>query len=133
MTRPAAPAAFPPPPAHVAPYVAALGLDRAVAFLLAFGGAEIYLADRPQARSQVAAVVGADGAAALASRLGRGSLRIPTAKPWIAAVRRHQGRSVAEIARELHASDVAVRGWLKRQSAEGAGRERRQMDLFDRG
>lgn len=38
--------AHPPPPAQVAPFVAALGPALAVAFLLRFGGAERPIADR---------------------------------------------------------------------------------------
>ena len=102
----------PPTPAHLAPLVDVLGVDGAIAFLLEFGGAEVWLGAAPGARSRVARLVGEDRAAALAALpLPR---RVPLGKPWIARVWRHRdGLPVAEIARRLHASDVTVRGWLK--------------------
>lgn len=106
---------MPRPPAHLAPYVEILGEDLAVEFLLAFGGAELYLARNPGAMAKLAQVVGQDEAAALAAaadtmRLPR---RVPTGKVWIAQVYAGKGLPVAEIARILHMSDNAVRGYLK--------------------
>lgn len=100
------------PPAHLAAYVDALGVDGAIRFLLEFGGAEVWLGVAPGARSRVARLLGAERAAALAALpLPR---RVPLGKPWIARVwRERDGLPVAEIARRLHASDVTVRGWLK--------------------
>ncbi|WP_126976512.1 helix-turn-helix domain-containing protein [Frigidibacter oleivorans] len=120
-------APIPPPPAHVAPYVRVLGLDLAVEFLMTFGGAEIYIAASPQARNRVAGLVGRDKALALAEELL--PRRVPTAKPWIAAVLRSQGLPVAEIARRLHATDVTVRSWLKRSKTDPPS-DPRQMRLF---
>ncbi|TCO73063.1 helix-turn-helix domain-containing protein [Rhodovulum euryhalinum] len=103
---------YPKPPAHAAPYVDILGSALAVRFLMAFGGAELYWAENPGERSRVVQIVGVD----LASALARADLppRVPLAKPWLAACLAHEGLSVAEIARTLHASDVAVRGWLRK-------------------
>ncbi len=102
--------ALPPPPAHVEPYVRVLGPVLAFDFLMQFGGAELYLSPTPQGRSEVEALIGAEMVAQLAA-LGL-PRRIPTAKPWLAAILKTQGLSHAKIARKLHSSDVAVRGWL---------------------
>lgn len=119
---------WPPPPAHVAPYVDVLGPEQALDFLLEFGGAELYLARAPQRRSRVARLVGADRARALANISERLPARVPLAKPWCAAMLRARGLPVAEIARRLHASDVAVRGWLRRAPDTRANPD--QLRLF---
>lgn len=111
-------------PAHLDPYVSVLGPDLAVDFFLTFGGAPIYLADRPQARSQVVGLVGEDKAKALAHRIGSGHVRVPTAKPWIARRMKANGATVLAIARRLHVTDVTVRSYL-------ADAEPRQFLLFD--
>lgn len=119
----------PRPPAHVAPYVDVLGQDLAIRFLLEFGGAELYIAASPKGRSRVVEVVGQDGAVALAQIAHRLPKRVPTAKPWIALVMRRESATVADIARKLHVSDVAVRRWLKRSSI-GRAEDPRQMRLL---
>jgi len=121
---------LPPPPAHVEPYVRVLGTDLAVEFLLAFGGAEIYLAAAPKGRSRLAAVIGIEKAAALADTAELLPRRVPTAKPWIATVMRAQGLPVAEIARRLHTSDVSVRAWLKKSGRPPPSSDPRQYRLF---
>lgn len=121
--------ALPQPPAHVAPYVGVLGIDGTVEFLLTFGGAELYLAANPKGRGRLAAAVGVEKAAALASAAEHLPRRVPTAKPWIAQVLRTQGLTVAEIARKLHSSDVAVRRWLK-STEPPAATDPRQLRLF---
>lgn len=119
----------PRPPAHVEPYVRILGYEGAVAFVLEFGGAEIYLplTRTAAARSPVAQHLGVDAVVALATAgLPR---RVPTAKPWLARVFWSEELSIADIARKLHVTDVTVRKWL----AEAAGSPRaddRQMPLF---
>lgn len=105
---------LPRPPAHIQPYVAVLGIEDTIRFLLAFGGAELYLTTTPKGRSRLAQMFGLDKAAAIARAAEHMPRRVPTAKPWIAQVSSAQGVSVAEIARFLHVSDVSVRGWLKR-------------------
>lgn len=120
-------------PAQVEPYVAALGVEDAIAFLMAFGGTEIYLTCDPKSRSRVVALVGHRKAVALARLAERLPRRVPLAKPWIAALWYARGLSKAEIARRLHASDVAVRGWLKGAGAPGSGRRGdgpAQLSLF---
>ncbi|NCM96130.1 MAG: helix-turn-helix domain-containing protein [Rhodobacterales bacterium] len=120
---------FPKPPAHVAPYVDVLGVDGAVEFLLAFGGAELYLATSPKGRSRLAQLVGVEKAAELAHAAEHLPRRVPTAKPWIAQVFKSRGLSVAEIARRLHVSDVSVRAWLKKTESVPVA-DPRQMRLF---
>lgn len=100
----------PRPPAHVEPYVRILGQDMAVRFLLAFGGAELYIAANPKGRAMVSELLSDDQVSALAALdLPK---RVPTAKPWIAHVLKSQGLSHAEIARRLHTTDVTVRRHL---------------------
>ena len=103
-------------PAHVDLYVQVLGVDLAVQFLLAFGGAELYIAAQPGPQSQLVKVLGYEAAVALAAAAeghgARWQARVPTGKPWIAKVWHAQGLPKAEIARRLHVTDVAVRGWL---------------------
>ena len=125
---------FPVAPAHVDPFVVVLGVDLAIEFLLCFGGAELYLTANPKGRSALVELVGMEKAAALATAAEFLPKRIPLAKPWIAAVLKSKGLPVAQIARKLHASDVAVRGWLKRASEPGGGgdpaTDTRQLPLF---
>lgn len=121
------------PPAHLAPYVDILGEDLALAFLLTFGGAELYLARNPGAMARLSQVVGQDKASALASAADGMRLpkRVPTGKVWIAQVYAARGFPVAEIARILHMSDNAVRGYLKGEDREKrAAPEYRQLPLF---
>lgn len=106
---------YPRPPAHVAAYVEALGVETAVRFLLHFGGAELYIAADPKGNSEVAAVLGMDAARALSALAARAHLarRVPNAKPWLARYMKvTEGLSHAKIARRLHASDVSIRRWI---------------------
>lgn len=121
---------LPRPPAHIEPYVRILGVEGAVDFLLVYGGGELYLpiTRTAAARTEVAAHLGVDAVLALAAaQLPR---RVPTAKPWLAQVLRVQGLRVNEIARRLHASDTAVRRWLKRAPAPQSQNDPRQFRLF---
>lgn len=111
-------------PAHLEPYVVALGLERAVTFFLAFGGSPAYVAKRPERRSAMRDVIGEDGIKAL-SRLMDGRIaRVPMPRKWLARARFAQGRSIYEIARELHTTDKTIRRWLMPERDE-----RRQMSL----
>jgi hypothetical protein len=111
-------------PAHISAFVEVLGVDGAVDFLLQFGGGYSYFSADPDPASPVAAAIGVDKATALAGRLGTGTVRIPTAKPFIARVLSGRRMGTSAIARRLHMSDVAVRRWLKEEDP-------RQMTLFD--
>ena len=57
--------------------------------------------------------MGHEKAAGLAEKVGDLKMRIPLAKPWLAAVFAWQGESTAEIARRLHVIDSSVRRWLR--------------------
>ncbi|WP_338401951.1 helix-turn-helix domain-containing protein [Paragemmobacter straminiformis] len=121
------------PPAHVEPYVMALGEDEAVRFFVAFGGAELYIARDPKGRGMVERELGVETARRLADLADRVHLprRVPMPKPWLAQLWKSQGLPVAEIARRLHASDVAVRRWLAAVPAStDAAPDSRQMRLF---
>jgi hypothetical protein len=118
---------LPRPPAHVAPFVRALGPRGAAEFLLRFGGAEMHFAHVPTARGMIARAVGSEGAARLAAEFGGRRMRVPLAKPWLARMLAAEGESVARIARRLHWSDVAVRRAL---AGERAAADARQLRLF---
>lgn len=127
----------PRPPAHVAPYVAALGADKAADFLMKFGGAGIYLPEhRPSLHSEWAKFVGADLAEKLISEMGGGEIKVPTAKKWLAAYFRvGRGLKVAEIARTLHVSEWSVRQYLRgaELSLDVEPVNSDQLDLFNSG
>jgi hypothetical protein len=111
-------------PAHVQPYVTAIGIEGAYKFLRAFGGSYVYLSENPQERSSVIKVMGASDTIALARQVGSGNFCIPTAKPFIAAYLKYmKGLSNNEICRELLATPTTVRKWLSTS-------ESRQLDLF---
>lgn len=124
--------AEPPPPANLEPYVRVLGTDGAIRFLDAFGGAELSIGKRSQARSRLVQLVGRDKADQLAAIAERLPARVPLGKRWVAAVLAARGLPVAEIARRLRASDVAVRGWLSGKGpAPGSyGRDAAQLKLL---
>jgi hypothetical protein len=103
---------MPRPTAQAAPYVEVLGAELAVTFLLAYGGAEMTLADDPKGQASHAALLGHDKAKALAAQ-PRLQKRVPLAKRWLAAMLHWQGNSTAGIARQHRVSDVSVRRWLK--------------------
>jgi hypothetical protein len=113
-------------PANLRPYVDALGEDLAIKFFLRFGGAPLYIAERPQLRSDLVACIGAEMVVALARSTGGGHIsRVPIAKEWIANRLSAKRWSVLAIARELHVTDVTVRKWLK--PLEG-----RQLSFFSK-
>lgn len=119
----------PRPPAHVARYVDVLGAETAFEFLMRFGGADLYLADDPKGRSELVQVIGMDKARALAKASDRLPRRVPTGKPWLAAMLRAKGLPKAEIARKLHVTDVTIRKWLADFEA-GSGGDDRQLPLI---
>lgn len=112
---------IPRPTAQVAPYVTALGPELAVQFLLAYGGAELYIRKKPSEETEYAEVIGVEGAKALAKAAEDAWIprRVPLAKGWLIAMLDWQGCSVAEIARQLRISDVSVRKTLKARAQNG--------------
>jgi len=116
MQLPARP--MPKPTAQVEPYFEVLGAELTIDFLLQFGGAELHFANDPKGRSAVEKLVGSQKAKALAESRNRAmQKRVPLAKQWLARMLHWQGRSAADIARTLRATDVSVRGWLKERAA----------------
>jgi hypothetical protein len=111
-------------PANIEPFVRVLGVELAITFLLEFGGAELYLAKRPQERGRLTQLVGPVKASALAEAAEFLPKRIPLAKAWIARTLLTEGHSVADIARRLRVSDVTVRGFT------AVEREERQLKLL---
>jgi len=121
------------PPKNVEPFVEILGEELCIRFLLAFGGAPIYLTDNPQSGNRVAGLVGQRKTAELADRFGsRLSVYIPTPKHWIAAALHSRGVAVQEIARTLHCSIPTVRKYCRLFEAGGTDGDpanKRQLDL----
>ena len=103
--------------AQVAPYVECLGAELTVRFLLAYGGAELYLADDPTGRAAHVQLIGEEKAKALAAMSHRLQKWVPLGKRWLAAMLHWQGHSAAHIARTLRVSDVSVRRWLNEKDA----------------
>ncbi len=104
---------MPRPTAQVEAYVRAMGPDLAVAFLLHFGGANLFIRKRPNATTAYVPLIGIKAARALGERADTLQRRVPLAKDWLVAMLDWQGCTVAEIARELRISDVSVRAKLK--------------------
>jgi hypothetical protein len=105
---------IPRPPAHLEPYVTALGAELAVRFFLAFGGADLYITVAPKGDEKAVAVIGMDGLRALGAIRDRLQKRVPTAKPWIARyLKEVDSLSKADICRTLHASEPSVKRWLE--------------------
>lgn len=112
-------------PAHVQPYVDVLGVDLAVTLLMEFGGAPLYLpSSKVRADSRLVQTVGKEKALALGKRIGGGLVKVPLAKPFLAAYYLSQGMPVVEIARTLHIDLRTVQRWLPERP--GA-----QLSLFD--
>ncbi|MFV0408567.1 MAG: helix-turn-helix domain-containing protein [Paracoccus sp. (in: a-proteobacteria)] len=92
-----------------------LGIDGAVRFLLAFGGAELIISKKPYETNELVRMFGREAVEALAN-LTTVPRRIPLAKPWLAVYFHSQGLSVAQIARKLRIADIAVRNYLRRNA-----------------
>ena len=123
---------IPRPPAHVAPYVEALGAEVAVRFFLHFGGAELYIPRDPKGGSKQVEILGLPAARALSALADRTLLprRVPIPKAWIARyLKVTAGLSHAEIARILHWTDVSVRRALAAGDDQVIG-DSPQMSLF---
>jgi hypothetical protein len=114
-------APMPRPPAQVLPYFETLGLELTVTFLLAFGGADLYLPTDPKGGSEVETLLGADKLKALAalSRSPKSTMqkRVPLAKRWLTEVLHWQGHSNAAIARKLRITTNTVGKYLTKEYA----------------
>lgn len=100
-----------PIPDHVALYVDAIGEDATIELLLACGGSEIYLADKPVG-SMVTRAIGEPATIELARKVGYGHIKLPIARRWIAAALFAKGKSKAEIARRVRVDVATVRRWF---------------------
>ena len=120
----------PPVPAHLEALVEALGPDRAVVFLLAFGGGELYVGARPAETSKLVQTMGKEDAAKVARIRDKLPRNIPLGKPWVANVLRMKGLSVAEIATTLHVSEPTVRKYLNGKQGHRRRPDPRQGKLF---
>ena len=104
--------------AHVLPYVEALGLERAAAFLIAYGGTPVYVAKSPRA-TPLLAIIGVDGIAALNEKFGNFIERVPMARRFVIRQLRSKGMLINQIARTVGNTDVSVRAALKSQKTGG--------------
>lgn len=109
---------MPRPTAQVEPYVTALGPDLALTFILAFGGADLYIPETPSAKSEIVSVIGVDGVARLHAVRDKLQYRVPVANRWVARMMAWQGHSQAAIARRLRVTTTSVRRWLNNTDAE---------------
>ena len=107
---------MPRPTAQVEPYVQILGVDLTMAFLLKFGGAQLYLPNDPKGKGEVETLLGYHKLKELAARPGLQS-RVPLAKRWLAAMLDWQGHSGAHIARTLRVTEQTARRYLRGEYA----------------
>lgn len=110
------------PPAHVQRHVDVLGARTTIAFLLNFGGSELYIATDPKGKGMVEKVIGYEKTKRLSEASFAMKHRVPLANKWLAACLYAQGLSVAAIARRLRVSDTTVRKYLHGRNAPRAGR-----------
>jgi hypothetical protein len=111
-------------PAHIRPYVDALGLEKAVELFLTFGGSGIYLSKRPQERGDLGAVLSVSQILALTREIGTGYISLPMPKQFLMRHFHHQGLSANKIARKLHTTAATV-------YRNVASSDARQIDLFE--
>lgn len=107
---------MPAPRAQVEPYVEALGAERAMEFLLRFGGADIFIAAKQKGRAKWHKFVGQEAAlrlAAVANSKPGFQRRVPIASDWLIAMLASKGMLVPDIARRVRMSDVSVRKYLE--------------------
>lgn len=113
-------------PAHLQIFVEALGEEKAVEFLLAFGGARLHIPVKPTPRSELVTVLGEEAATALAKRRDSIPAEIPTGKKWIAQRLHAAGLSQMKIARRLHVTRATVHRYISPDTAQSS-----QPSLFD--
>ena len=69
-------------PAHVRPYVDALGLQLAARFLMEFGGSVGYLSVNPRQDAEIARFLGREMTIALARSVGEGRVAVQQRIHW---------------------------------------------------
>lgn len=102
---------YPTPPAHVAPYVEALGFELAIEFLIRFGGSKVYYAKNPR-NSAVVELVGVDRAKMLYEKFYGLDGKVPLANHWLAECLAFEGYSKTATARRLRVTHSALNNWL---------------------
>lgn len=106
-------------PERLAPFVDAIGIDRTVNLILAFGGTERYFPTRqPRSDTPLVRTIGARAALALGREFMGAKVRVPLATRFVARYLRGKGQSVNAIARRLRRSDVTVRMYLRADAPE---------------
>lgn len=113
---------YPKPPAHLAPYVDALGYERAIEFLLVFGGARLYIPENPQDGSELVNVIGVSGVKHLAEVRHVLQPEVPLGTPWLARCFRARGMSQAFIARRLRRTECTIRRYLNSDRPDYGGK-----------
>jgi hypothetical protein len=101
-----------PAPAELAWLADIIGDDATLALIEAHGGTRLYVPRRSPAASRLAEVLGAAAVGQLSATWGGDYLKVPTAKFWRARILRARGKSYAEIARALGATESSVWRWL---------------------
>ena len=122
----------PTPPAHLEPYVSALGVEAAIQLFLNFGGTFLSIPRDPKGQSELVRILGMKKAQALADLAQRTALprRLPIGKKWIAQVMKARGLPESKIATTLHLTNVTVSKMLRGDLQDGVSRDRNQLDLF---
>lgn len=119
--------AFAPPTEDVQKLVELLGEAAALRLIEARGGTRIYVAD-PTPETELAQLVGLDGAAAMHDRYGRGWYRVPVARPWRVLCYIAQGANRTQAALKAVCHENTVDDIIRRYGRPAGN----QLDLFDK-
>ncbi|MEO0632907.1 MAG: hypothetical protein AAFY52_02085 [Pseudomonadota bacterium] len=106
-------AKLPPPCDAAETYVELLGEQTALAFILEFGGSEVFIPEKPRGKGMVEAIVGYEGMKALRHASFEASFRIPLANKWVAQCLHVQGHSINAIARRMRMTTNTVSKYIK--------------------
>jgi hypothetical protein len=103
-----------PVPAHICPFVRALGFDIAAKLFLELGGSDVTLSRKPrnETSSLLVRVIGIAGFEALNIEFGghiEMQRRLPVARPFLCRHLYAQGETVSSVARRVRCSSVSVR------------------------
>jgi hypothetical protein len=117
--------------AHVEPFVNALGMQDACTFLLAFGGTEVYLSDRPRGNGMIARSVGTVILEKLSnSDLPKGPISVPMGNAFIVRYLRSQGMGLSEIARKARLTTASVQNYLQTDACRRAKSAKRSAEKY---
>lgn len=118
---------FAPPTEDVQKLAELLGEAGALRLVEARGGTRIYVAD-PDSETELARIVGLDGAAAMHDRYGRGWYRVPVARPWRVLCYLAQGMNRTQAALKAVCHENTVDDIVRRYGRPSGN----QLDLFDK-